>query len=90
MAHGLHRLSRRSFLIASAFALATSADLAATRRLQAERPDPRILVLEDEAADRRFPRSSWVLFPGYKTSWEEGLWIMNSLRPALTRRGQLA
>lgn len=90
MAHGLHRLSRRSFLIASAFALATSADLAATRRLQAERSDPRILVLEDEAADRRFPRSSWVLFPGYKTSWEEGLWIMNSLRPALTRRGQLA
>ncbi|MCG2624580.1 alpha/beta fold hydrolase [Arthrobacter sp. I2-34] len=90
MASGLHQVSRRSFLIASAFALATSADLLATRRLQAERSDPRILVLEDEAARQRFPLSSWVLFPGYKTSWEEGLWILNSLRPALTRRGQLA
>jgi pimeloyl-ACP methyl ester carboxylesterase len=90
MASGLHQVSRRSFLIASAFALVTSADLLATRRLQAERKEPSILVLEDEAARKRFPRSSWVLFPGYKTSWEEGLWIMNSLRPALTRRGQLA
>ncbi|NKX55007.1 thioesterase domain-containing protein [Arthrobacter mobilis] len=90
LASGLHQVSRRSFLIAAGFGLATSADLLVTRRLQAERSDPRILVLEDEAARRRFPRSSWVLFPGYKTSWEEGLWILNSLRPALTRRGQLA
>jgi pimeloyl-ACP methyl ester carboxylesterase len=31
-----------------------------------------------------------VLFPGYKTSWEEGLWILNSLRPTMARRAQMA
>ena len=90
LASSLHRVSRRSFLIGAAFGVGTAADLAATRAIQEQRNEPQILTLPDERADRRFPRTSWVLFPGYKTSWEEGLWILNSLRPAMTQRGRLA
>ena len=36
------------------------------------------------------PNASWFLFPGYKTSWEEAQWILNALRGALNKRGQLA
>ncbi|MEV7649607.1 thioesterase domain-containing protein [Arthrobacter sp. NPDC089319] len=90
LASDLHRVSRRSFLIGAAFGLGTAADLAATRAIQGMRNEAQILTLADERADRRFPRSSWVVFPGYKTSWEEGLWILNSLRTGLTERGRLA
>ena len=47
-------------------------------------------MVPDETAERHFPNASWFLFPGYKTSWEESLWILNALRGALTKRGQLA
>ena len=90
LASDLHRVSRRSFLIGAAFGLGTAADLAATRAIQEMRNEAQILTLDDERADRRFPHSSWVLFPGYKTSWEEGLWILNSLRGGLVDRGRLA
>jgi pimeloyl-ACP methyl ester carboxylesterase len=46
--------------------------------------------VRDDEAERRFPAASWFLFPGYKTSWEETVWILNSLRPALISRGQMA
>ncbi len=88
-ARDLHASSRRSFLIGSAAAAALSTDLALTRLIQNQRQQNRILPLDDDRARRRFPRDRWVLFPGFKTSWEEGLWILDSLRPALTRRGQL-
>ncbi|MHA7219018.1 thioesterase domain-containing protein [Arthrobacter sp. MDT1-48-3] len=82
--------SRRSFLIGSAAAAVATADLAFTRVIQSQRELTRILPLDDDDARARFPDDRWVLFPGYKTSWEEGLWILNSLRPALSRRAQMA
>ncbi|WP_028279734.1 alpha/beta hydrolase [Arthrobacter sp. H5] len=89
-AHGLKRMSRRRFIAGSAFGLALAADLFVTRRIQEERETLSIIPIEDEFADRHFPNARWVLFPGYKTSWEEGVWIMNSLRPVLSRRARLA
>jgi pimeloyl-ACP methyl ester carboxylesterase len=49
-----------------------------------------LLIVPDETAEKYFPRASWILFPGYKTSWEEAQWILNALRGALNKRGQLA
>jgi pimeloyl-ACP methyl ester carboxylesterase len=89
-ARDFRQSSRRSFLIGSALAAVVSTDLAFTRVIQSQREQTRILPLDDDAARARFPNDRWVLFPGYKTSWEEGLWILNSLRPALSRRAQMA
>lgn len=89
-ARDFRRSSRRSFLIGSALAAVVSTDLAFTRVIQSQREQTRILPLDDDAARARFPNDRWVLFPGYKTSWEEGLWILNSIRPALSRRAQMA
>ena len=61
-----------------------------TRRVQAERRATKILRVPDSYSDLYFPKASWILFPGYKTSWEEAQWILNSLRPALHQRGRLA
>ena len=61
-----------------------------TQRVQAERRVSRILEVPDDVAERYFPHASWILFPGYKTSWEEALWILNALRGSLNKRGQLA
>ena len=82
--------SRRSLLVGSALGLALTADLAATKFIQQQRNVVRLLPLRDDGARQRFPASRWVLFPGYKTSWEESLWILNSLRPALSRRAQMS
>lgn len=60
-----------------------------TRRVQAERRVNRILHVADDFADAYYPNASWFLFPGYKTSWEEALWILNAMRGALNKRGQL-
>ncbi|WDF33631.1 alpha/beta fold hydrolase [Arthrobacter agilis] len=89
-ARDFRRSSRRSFLIGSGAAAIVTADLAFTRYIQSQRDQTRILPLDDEDARVRFPNDRWVLFPGYKTSWEEGLWILNSLRPVLSQRGQMA
>ncbi|WP_104117597.1 thioesterase domain-containing protein [Arthrobacter sp. B1805] len=89
-ARGFRESSRRSFLIGSAAATLVTADLAFTRVIQSQREQTRILPLDDDRARARFPNDRWVLFPGYKTSWEEGLWILNSLRPTLSRRAQMA
>jgi pimeloyl-ACP methyl ester carboxylesterase len=61
-----------------------------TRYVQAERRTNKILMVGDDVAERYYPYSSWILFPGYKTSWEEAQWILNSLRGSLRQRGQLA
>lgn len=61
-----------------------------TRRVQAEREAVKILTLGDGFAESYFPHASWILFPGYKTSWEEAQWILHSLRGSLKQRGQLA
>ncbi len=90
LARDLRASSRRSFLIGTAAAAVITADLTFTHVMQAQRNQTRILPLDDEDARAAFPNDRWVLFPGYKTSWEEGLWILNSLRPALSRRGQMA
>jgi pimeloyl-ACP methyl ester carboxylesterase len=89
-ARAFRERSRRSFLIGSAAAAVITADLAVTRYIQSERNQTQILPLDDDAARARFPNDRWVLFPGFKTSWEEALWILGSLRPALARRGQMA
>jgi pimeloyl-ACP methyl ester carboxylesterase len=86
----LERLSRRNFLIGAGAASVLGADMLLTRRVQAERRVNKILEVPDDVAERYFPRASWILFPGYKTSWEEGQWILNSLRGTLNKRGQLA
>ncbi|WP_427134318.1 alpha/beta fold hydrolase [Pseudarthrobacter sp. S9] len=86
----LERFSRRSFLIGAGSASLLSADMLFTRRVQAERRVNKILTVQDDVAERYFPNSSWILFPGYKTSWEEARWILNVLRGSLNKRGQLA
>lgn len=89
-AANLKRFSRRRFLAGSVLGLTLASDLFVTRLIQRYREDLEILRVRDETAERRFPAATWFLFPGYKTSWEEAVWILNSLRPALTLRGQLA
>jgi pimeloyl-ACP methyl ester carboxylesterase len=86
----LKRFSRRSFLIGAGSASALGADMLLTRRVQAERRVNKILTVQDDFAEHYFPDASWLLFPGYKTSWEEAQWILNALRGALNQRGQLA
>ena len=86
----LKKVSRRSFLIGTGSASLLAADMVLTRRIQAERRVNRILTVQDDFAERYFPHASWFLFPGYKTSWEEAQWILNSLRGSLNKRGQLA
>lgn len=89
-AENLKRFSRRRFLAGSVLGLTLAADLFVTRQIQRYREDLEILRVRDDDAERRFPSASWFLFPGYKTSWEETVWILNSLRPVLASRGQLA
>ena len=89
-AEELGRYSRRRFLIGAAAGLTLATDLFVTRLIQEGREELEILPVRDDVAASRFPRSMWFLFPGYKTSWEEAIWILNSLRPALASRGQMA
>ena len=86
----LKRFSRRQFLAGSVLGAALAADLGVTRLIQRQRDEMEILRVRDDAAERRFPAAGWFLFPGYKTSWEEAVWIVNSLRPALAARGRMA
>ncbi|BCW61559.1 alpha/beta hydrolase [Paenarthrobacter sp. MSM-2-10-13] len=86
----LKKTSRRNFLITAGASGALAADMLFTRRVQAERRATKILRVPDPYSDVYFPKASWILFPGYKTSWEEAQWILNSLRPALHQRGRLA
>ena len=79
-----------SFLIGAGSASLLAADMLFTQRVQAERRVNRILEVPDDVAERYYPHASWILFPGYKTSWEEALWILNALRGSLNKRGQLA
>jgi pimeloyl-ACP methyl ester carboxylesterase len=89
-AAALKRFSRRSFLIGAGASSLLAADMLFTRRVQSERLVNKILTMPDDFADAYYPDASWFLFPGYKTSWEEAQWILNSLRGALNKRGQLA
>ncbi|WP_426999067.1 thioesterase domain-containing protein [Pseudarthrobacter sp. N5] len=86
----LRRFSRRSFLGGAGASAVLAADMLFTRRVQAERRVNKILMVPDDFAEAYFPNASWILFPGYKTSWEEAQWILSSLRGALRQRGQLA
>ncbi|MET3810631.1 thioesterase domain-containing protein [Arthrobacter sp. UYEF3] len=86
----LKRFSRRKFLLGAGGAAVLASDMLFTRRVQTERRVNKILTVPDDVAARYIPRASWFLFPGYKTSWEEAQWILNSLRGALNQRGQLA
>ncbi len=86
----LKTFSRRSFFIGAGASSVLAADMLFTRRVQRERQVNKILTVNDDFAEKYFPNSSWILFPGYKTSWEEAQWILNSLRGALRERGQLA
>ena len=89
-ASDLGRYSRRRFLVGAAAGLTLATDLFVTRLIQEGREELEILPVRDDEAAARFPRSMWFLLPGYKTSWEEAVWILNSLRPALASRGQMA
>lgn len=89
-AAALKRFSRRGFLTGAGASTVLAADMLFTRHVQAERRVNRILQVPDDFADAYYPNASWFLFPGYKTSWEEAQWILNALRGALNKRGQLA
>ncbi|WP_426989509.1 alpha/beta fold hydrolase [Pseudarthrobacter sp. Y6] len=89
-ASALKRFSRRGFLAGTGASALLAADMLFTSRVQAERRVNRILQVADDFADAYYPNASWFLFPGYKTSWEEALWILNAMRGALNKRGQLA
>ncbi|MEE2523459.1 thioesterase domain-containing protein [Pseudarthrobacter sp. J75] len=86
----LDRFSRRKFLLGTAASSVLAADMLFTRNVQNQRRASQILPVNDDFADEYHPNASWFLFPGYKTSWEEAQWILNSLRGALNRRGRLA
>ncbi|MDR6640699.1 thioesterase domain-containing protein [Paenarthrobacter nitroguajacolicus] len=86
----LKKTSRRNFLVTAGVSAALAGDMLFTRHVQAERRATKILRVPDSYSDLYFPKASWILFPGYKTSWEEAQWILNSLRPALHQRGRLA
>ncbi|OFI38450.1 Tat pathway signal protein [Arthrobacter sp. SW1] len=86
----LKDISRRSFLIGAGASGLLATDMFITRRIQAERRITKILTVDDDVAEAYVPDASWILFPGYKTSWEEAQWILNSLRGALRQRGRLA
>jgi pimeloyl-ACP methyl ester carboxylesterase len=89
-AAAIKRFSRRGFLAGTGASALLAADMLVTRHVQAERRVNRILQVADDFADAYYPNASWFLFPGYKTSWEEALWILNAMRGALNKRGQLA
>ena len=84
------RVSRRTFLIGAGSASVLAADMLFTRRVQDDRRVTRILEVPDDFAELYYPHASWILFPGYKTGWEEALWILNALRGSLNKRGRLA
>ena len=86
----LKRVSRRSFLIGAGSASLLAADMLFTRRVQDDRRVTRILEVPDDVAELYYPHASWILFPGYKTGWEEALWILNAVRGSLNKRGRLA
>ncbi len=86
----LKSFSRRSFLIGAGASTALAADMLFTRQVQAERRTTKILPVGDDFAESYYPNSGWILFPGYKTSWEEAQWILNSIRGSLRQRGQMA
>ncbi len=86
----LKRVSRRTFLIGAGSASVLAADMLFTRRVQDDRRVTRILEVPDDFAELYYPHASWILFPGYKTGWEEALWILNALRGSLNKRGRLA
>ncbi|WP_258804718.1 alpha/beta fold hydrolase [Pseudarthrobacter sp. NS4] len=89
-AAALKQFSRRGFLTGAGASGLLAADMLLTREVQSQRRTNRILAVPDEFADAYYPDASWFLFPGYKTSWEEAQWILNSLRGALNKRARLA
>ena len=86
----LKAFSRRAFLGGLTGSALLAADMFVTREVQNRRRQVALLELPDDAARQRFPDASWILFPGYKTSWEEARIILASLRGSLAERGQLA
>lgn len=89
-AAALKRFSRRTFLAGAGASGLLAADMLVTREVQSQRRTTRILSVADDFADAYYPDASWFLFPGYKTSWEEAQWILNTLRGALNKRARLA
>ncbi|ELT45091.1 alpha/beta fold hydrolase [Arthrobacter nitrophenolicus] len=89
-AAALKRFSRRSFLTGAGASGLLAADMLLTREVQSQRRTNKILPVPDNFADAYYPDASWFLFPGYKTSWEEAQWILNSLRGSLNKRARLA
>ncbi len=89
-AAALKQFSRRGFLTGAGVSGLLAADMLLTRQVQSARQVNRVLPVADDFADVYYPDASWFLFPGYKTSWEEAQWILNSLRGTLNKRARLA
>ena len=84
---------RRRFITGMLGTIGTMAcyggDVLATE-IRRKRKRTEILPLDNQEAKDAFPDTAWVLFPGFKTTWEESQWLTRSLEPALEQRGQLA
>jgi pimeloyl-ACP methyl ester carboxylesterase len=89
-AAALKRFSRRTFLAGAGASGLLAADMLLTREVQSQRQTTKILPVADDFADAYYPDAGWFLFPGYKTSWEEAQWILNTLRGSLNKRARLA
>ncbi|NUT72648.1 thioesterase domain-containing protein [Pseudarthrobacter sp. C4D7] len=89
-AAALKRFSRRTFLTGAGVSGLLAADMLMTREVQSQRRSTRVLPVADDFADAYYKDASWFLFPGYKTSWEEAQWILNTLRGSLNKRARLA
>ncbi|GAB3280165.1 hypothetical protein GCM10027449_20990 [Sinomonas notoginsengisoli] len=89
-ARRVRSFSRRAFLGGATASALLAADTFVTREVQSRRRQTVLLEVADDDARQRFPGTSWILFPGYKTSWEEARIILASLHSSLAERGQLA
>jgi pimeloyl-ACP methyl ester carboxylesterase len=73
-----------------AIASLTLTDMIYTKEIQRERNYVDIKTLSDKTTREKFPHSSWLFFPGFKTSWEEADWMASTIEPTLKARGQIA
>jgi pimeloyl-ACP methyl ester carboxylesterase len=86
----LQKFSRRTLLGMGALAGVAFTDMIYTKEIQRERNYVDIKTISNKETYNTFPNSSWLFFPGFKTSWEEADWMASTLEPTMKERGQIA
>lgn len=84
------QLSRRKLLGMGLAGLAIAADLKITEEVQAVRDHTHIAEISTPEAQENHPSSSWLLLPGFNTSWEGSRWIASSLQDTMEERGRVS